>query len=36
MRIFVLLIAIGLSVSTVALVPPAAVAGPCDPNVANC
>lgn len=36
MRIFVLLIAIGLSVSTVAVVPPAAVAGPCDPNVGNC
>lgn len=36
MRIFVLLIAIGLSVSTMAVVPPAAVAGPCDPNVARC
>ncbi|MBE1506724.1 hypothetical protein H4W29_003905 [Rhizobium viscosum] len=36
MRIFVLLIAIGLSVSTFAVVPPAAVAGPCDPSVGNC
>ncbi len=36
MRIFVLLIAIGLCISTVATVPPAAVAGPCDPNVGNC
>lgn len=36
MRIFILLIAIGLCVSTVVVVPPAAVAGPCDPNVARC
>jgi hypothetical protein len=37
MRIFILLIALSLCVSTgIVVSPAAAVAGPCDPNVARC
>lgn len=36
MRVFILLIALSLCVSTGIVVSPAAVAGPCDPNVARC